>query len=447
MGERVIRGGMVVVPDGPVRADIRVTDGRISEIGPDLRAGGATVVDAGGLHILPGAIDGHGHQWEPGFTTSPDFVDTTASAAVGGVTTLLDHPLTPPVVLDRRGFEAKAALGAATSLIDFGLHAGVAPDRLDELPGVWAAGATGIKVFTCETGTALDGFDDPDRCAELFGRLGAIGARALVHGEDAASLRSARASLESAHTTGISAFPRWHSLEAELAAVERILALAGATGVEVLIVHASHPTIVAAVRSARARGIAASAETCPHYLHLADDDLMTKGAWAMTAPPVRDRASRDGLRARLRAGEIETVGSDHCAIAREGKTGARMTEFIPGVPSLDLFLPLMVDLISSGSLDWATVAAATAGRPARLFGLPAKGAIEIGRDADLVLMDASREWTVRAVELPCSAGWSPYEGRTLRGAVIETWSRGEPVARDGQPIGRPGHGRFLARAA
>ena len=446
MDERVIRGGIVVLPGGPARVDIRVRAGRIAQVEPDLDAAGAEVVDAEGRHVLAGAIDTHGHQWEPGFTSPPDFSDASASAAVGGVTTFLDHPLTPPVVLDRRGLEAKAALGAATSLIDFGLHGGASPGSLDELHGLWAAGATGIKVFTCPTGTALDGFSDPARLDELFVRLGAIGARTLVHAEDAEVLDAARSILEAAGTTAPADFPRWHNLEAEIRAVDRVLELAGRHRVQVVIVHASHPSIVEAVRAARVRGVDAFVETCPHYLHLTGEDLDALGPWAMSAPPVRDRAGRAGLLTMLRDGTIDVIGSDHCAIGRPGKAVEDMTRIIPGVPGLDIFLPLLLDLVAAGALTWEALARATSARPARLFGFARKGAIEAGKDADLAFVDPDRAWVVRAANLPSSAGWSPYEGRTLRGAVTETWSRGVPVARDGQPIGRPGHGRFVARA-
>ncbi len=447
MDERVIRGGIVVLPDGLRRADIRVRDGRIAEIGADLDPAGATIVEGGGLHLLPGAIDTHGHQWEPGFTTRPDFEETTASAAVGGVTTLLDHPLTPPVVVDRVGFEAKVALGRATSIIDFGLHGGAAPDHLEDLAGMWAAGATGIKVFTCPTGTVLDGFDDAARLEALFARLGSIGARALVHAEDATILAAAHAALEVGGRTRAADFPGWHTLEAEQRAVGSVLALAERFGVEVVIVHASHPSIVAATAGARERGVRAFVETCPHYLHLEDEDLATLGPWAMTAPPVRDRAARDGLRSHLADGAIDVIGSDHCAIGPDGKSGPQMTDVIAGVPGLDVFLPLLLDLVADGVLDWPGLVAATSTRPARLFGLSGKGALIVGNDADIVFVDPGRSWTVEAASLPSSAGWSPYEGRTLFGAVTETWSRGVVVARDGKSIGRPGHGRFIARAA
>ena len=438
----------MVAPDGVRDLDVRVDDGRITEIGRALPLDGQRVVDCDGLHVLPGAIDPHGHQWEPGFTPAADFADVTASAAVGGVTTLLDHPLTTPVVVDRQTFDAKAALGERTSIVDFGLHGGAAPDHLDDLVDVWAGGATGIKLFTCRTGTPLDGFDDPERREAAFRRLGAIDALALVHAEDEATLDRRRAELEADGGGGVADFDAWHSLEAEEAAVERVLELAARTGTRTYLVHASHPGVVdRARRAAKERADSVHVETCPHYLHLTEADLRAGGGgWLMTAPPVRDAGARAGLRERLADGAIDTIGSDHCAISAAGKSGDRMEAIIPGVPGLDVFLPLLLDLVAEGAIDLPRVAAVTAGTPARIFGLPMKGAIEVGRDADLVTVDLAATVTVRAEELPCSAGWSPYEGRTLRGAVVDSWSRGERIVHEGRLQAEPGRGRFLRRS-
>ena len=330
----LFRGGEVVLPDGVRRQDIRVRDERIVEVGGKLEIGTDHVVEVGGSHLLPGAIDPHGHQWEPGFTSRPDFTDTTASAAVGGVTTLLDHPLTPPVVLDRSTFAAKAALGERTALVDFGLHGGAAPDRLDEIAGLWQAGATGIKLFTCPTGTPLDGFDDPTALEAAMGRIARIGALALVHAEDVGELDRAATTIRARSGGGVADFPAWHSIEAELRAVERLLTLTERTGASTYIVHASHPAIVDAARSAAGRGAEVMVETCPHYLHLTDADLRGQGAWAMTAPPVRDAGARDGLRVRASDGRIDAIGSDHCAIraSREDRRadGLRRSRACPG---------------------------------------------------------------------------------------------------------------------
>jgi allantoinase len=443
----LFRGGSVVAPDGIRDLDVRVEDGRITEIGQALPLGSDRVVDLDGLHVLPGAIDPHGHQWEPGFTPAADFSDVTASAAVGGVTTLLDHPLTTPVVVDRQTFDAKVALGERTSIVDFGLHGGAAPDHLDDLAALWAGGATGIKLFMCRTGTPLDGFDDPERLEAAFRRLGAIDALALVHAEDQATLDRRHAELEADGGGGVGDFDAWHSIEAEEMAVGRVLELASRTGTRTYLVHASQPGVVDRARAAaRERPEGVHVETCPHYLHLTETDLRAGGGWLMTAPPVRDAAARSGLRERLAAGAIDTVGSDHCAISAAGKSGDRMEAIIPGVPILDVYLPLLLDLVAEGAIDLPRVADVTADAPARIFGLPTKGAIAIGRDADFVTVDLAATQTVRAKDLPCSAGWSPYEGRTLRGVVVDTWSRGERIVHEGRLEAGPGRGRFLRRS-
>jgi allantoinase len=441
----LFRGGEVVTPDGVRSLDIRVGEGRIAELGAGLGVEGDRIVDVDGLVVMPGAIDPHGHQWEPGCTPEPDFAEVTASAAVGGVTTFLDHPLTPPVVVERRTFEDKVALGERTAIVDFGLHGGASSSHLDGLAELWDAGATGIKIFTCPTRTALDGLDDPDRLREAFERIAAFGGLALVHAEDAPTLDRCRAELEAAGRGSAQDFDAWHSLEAELTAVDHVLALARAIGTRTYIVHASSPLVVDRVVAARRGGVPALVETCPHYLHLTDADLRERGGWAMTAPPVRDAEAQAGLRERVATGAIDTVGGDHCAIGFAGKTGSTMESIIPGVPSLDVYLPLLLDLVAQGVLDLVRLAAVTSANPARIFGLPTKGSIEVGKDADFAIVDPSASTTVRAAELPCTAGWSPYQGRSLRGAVVETWSRGQRIARGGQVEGRPGRGRFIRR--
>jgi allantoinase len=268
----------------------------------------------------------------------------------------------------------------------------------------------------------------------------------LVHAEDQPTLEAAYARLAAADRGDIADFPAWHGPQAEIRAVDWVLDLAATYGTRTYLVHASQPAVIERVQLARSGGASVHVETCPHYLHLTDDDLNTLGGIAMTAPPVRDLAARAGLRTAVQDGSIDTIGSDHCAISPANKRGASMTSLIPGVPGLDVFLPLLLDLVAEDALDLPRLAEVTASAPARIFGLPSKGVIEVGRDADFAVVDLGGTTTVRASDLVCSAGWSPYEGRTLRGKVVHTWSRGELVALEGQVIGGPGRGRLLRRS-
>lgn len=442
----LFRGGTIVEAQGVRRADVRVADGRIVEVGAELRPDADRVADVGGLHLFPGAVDPHVHQWEPGFASAPDFADATSSAAVGGVTTLIDHPLTPPVVIDAERFAEKIALGERTAVIDFALHGGLDPGSLDALPALWAAGAAGIKLFTCATGGELGSFEDVESLRVAFGRLASVGALGLVHAEDASTLDRNREALRARGTIDVAAYGAWHSLDAEVSAVERVLEIAEHTQARLYLVHASHPDVVDRVRAASRGRRSVWVETCPHYLQLDEADLpLLGGGRGLTAPPVRDRAARSALVARLADGRIDALGSDHCAVSAAGKDVGRIDQLVPGVPGLDLYLPLVLDVAIRNGIPLSRVAETTASAPARIFGLRSKGSIEVGRDADLAIVDVDATVNVRARDLASAAGWTPYEGRRLRGVVLETWSRAELIARDGEVVGRPGRGRFIGR--
>lgn len=443
-GDLLVRGGTVVRPVGAVRADVRIRDGRIAEIGATLPIGGETVLDAEGLHILPGVIDAHSHQWEEGMASRPDFRDDTASAAAGGITTILDHPLTPPEVLDRDRLLEKAALGERTSLVDFGLHGGASPDRLDDLSGMWAEGATSLKVFTCVTGVPMAGFLTESQRRAVLRRVAKLDAIAIVHAEEQEILDTNRARLTREKRTEPSMFGAWRSPEAELTAILSILRLARATGARVYFVHTSLPEGVDAVVAARRQGQPAYVETCPHYLVLTDDDIRAMGHWATSAPPVRDAGSRTGLRARLQA-DIDTVGSDHGSVLPARKQGDVFSGQ-PGLPGNELMVPLLLDLVAQGVLSLERLAALVSENPARLFGVAhCKGALRVGLDGDLTIIDLASETVVEADKMVSVARWSPYQGRRLRGRVATTVVRGTIVARDGRPEADPGFGRWVRR--
>lgn len=441
----LVRGGIVVRPTGSAREDVRIRSGRIVETGPDLAIEGEPLLDAAGLHVLPGVLDAHSHQWETGLASRPDFRDDTASAAVGGIATILDHPLTPPEVLDADRLRAKAELGERTSFVDFALHAGASPDHLDDMAGLWAAGATAFKIFTCETGVPMGGFVTTAARRAVLERVAALDAIALIHAEEQAILDRERARLEREGRTDVAAFGEWRSPEAEAAAVDEMLALAAETGGRVYFVHTSLPEAVEAVAQARRAGTNAWAETCPHYLTLTDDDIRERGHWATTSPPVRDRARREILRGQLSSG-ISAVGSDHGSVLPENKIGRDAFLGQPGLPGNETMVPILLDLVAQRVVTIERVVALVAENPARLFGLfGRKGAIQTDFDGDLTLVDLAGETVPKATEMIGVAGWTPYEGMRLRGRVEATIVRGRVVARDGRLLLGPGVGGWVPR--
>jgi dihydroorotase (multifunctional complex type) len=441
----LVRGGTVVRPRGSRREDVRIRAGRVVETGPELVPDGEAPLDVAGLHLLPGVIDAHSHQWEAGFAGRPDFRDGTASAAVGGIATIIDQPLTTPEVVTPDRFRAKVELGERTSFTDFALHAGASPDRLDEMAGLWAAGATGFKVFTCDTGVPMRGFLSTAERRGVLERVAALDAIALVHAEDQGVLDRERSRLEGERRTEAAVFGEWHSPKSETTAVDEMLTLAGETGARLYLVHASLAEAVEACGRARDDGVNAWAETCPHYLTLTDADIRARGHWATTAPPVRDEVHRDRLREQLSAG-ISVVGSDHCAVLPDRKRARDALGGLPGLPGNETMVVILLDLVARGFVTIERVAALLAENPARLFGLfGRKGAIEPGFDGDLTIVDLGGETVARATEMVGVAGWTPYEGMAFRGRVEMTVIRGRIVALAGRLQVEPGVGRWVAR--
>ncbi|MDE0111105.1 MAG: hypothetical protein OXN84_02290, partial [Albidovulum sp.] len=223
-----------MTPRQSFRADIRVREGVIDAIGHDLSDGrDSEIIDVGGLTVLPGAIDPHSHLWEAGFISDPDFADSSASAVAGGITTLIDMPLTVPEVLDVELFEDKAQLGKSTSYADFALHGGVSPDNLSDLDAMWHAGCTAFKIFTCETGCPMAGLTDDHDLVEALRIVKSFSGLATFHAENNDLLAGNLARLRRANRTDNEAFVEWRSETVELEAINRILFYASRIGTRV----------------------------------------------------------------------------------------------------------------------------------------------------------------------------------------------------------------------
>ncbi|HYH92465.1 MAG TPA: dihydropyrimidinase [Candidatus Saccharimonadales bacterium] len=461
MTDLVIRGGTVVTATGSRRADVAVTGGRIEAIEEDLSGPAATaeVVDATGMLLLPGVVDVHTHT-RVATDAEPDrFFQDSVAAAFGGTTSFLsfNNPGTGSSPAAERSLrtglaEWKAAT-AGDSAIDYGLSlavSGHAEDPLAELPATIDGGVATSKAFM------VFDFRLGDRALfDAIQVMGRHGGMLQVHCEDPVLLdHGVAAALQRGET-----LPRFHATSrppyVEAVATARALAFARATDSPIHVVHLSSAAALDEVRRAKAAGVRVTAETCPHYLTLTDacydEPDPTRCACFVISPPLRSAADRDALWAGLADGTLDLIATDHVpdrmGIEKaEAGTGVSFDRISNGAPGIETLLTLAYsEGVATGRLTVERMVDLLATTPARRFGLTDKGAIDVGKDADLVLFGPLARRTLRAADLHHTSDYTPYEGLAVLGAVQSVFVRGRPVITNGTFVGRRGFGAFVER--
>lgn len=445
--ELTIEGGTVVEAEGRRTADVHIRDGRIVAV-TDVRSERAgRTVDADGLLVLPGFIDAHVHLMDPGDPEREDWEHGTAAAAASGVTTVLEHTHVAPV-LDAAGLIAKRDHAGARSRVDFGLASHLFPESIERIPDLWREGAVFFKAFTCTT-HGVPGLGEEELLRALRGAA-AVGAPVLVHCEDEAIVDAAEQTLVAEGRADGGLLGEWRSRTAERVATERVLRLAKLANARVIIAHASHPEILGLIVAARDSGTQAFGETCPQYLTLLEAEVGEHGPLRKFTPPARARseAELDQMWAAVRAGDgVDYISSDHAPSTRAQKLAGDIWTAHFGLPGLDTTSAILIDAAVRGTISFERLVELYAERPARIYGLgPQKGALSPGSDADLVLVDPADGREVEAAAIRSKAGWSPYEGRRLRGTIAATYLRGREVYADGRVLGEPGGGRPVGGA-
>ena len=460
MADLVVRGGTVVTTGGSFLADVVISDGRIVEVGE--AAGDAHrdshSVDADGLLVLPGCVDVHTHTRLPSEAEPDRFFADSAAAAFGGTTTFLafNNPGTGisdegagSLLAGMREFRSRTD---GESAIDFGLSAvisGQQDDPVAELPELIAAGVPSAKAFMVYDFRLTD--------ERLFAALRTMGRhRGLlqVHCENATVIDALVADALARGNVAC----RHHALTrptyAEAEATHRAIALARAAEASVYIVHLSCADALAEVAAAKTPGWPVYAETCPHYLTLTDAKYDAPDEQevirSVISPPLRSESDRGALWLGLRAGGLDLVATDHVPdrLAVEKRCPAPpFPQISNGAPGIETLLSVTYDEgVAGGRISVERMVDLLSTTPARLFGMVTKGAIEVGRDADLVLFDPQARRTIRQSELHHTGDFTPYEGREVRGAVRSVFQRGATVVRDGTFLGDRGTGRFLERS-
>ncbi|MFF4614489.1 allantoinase AllB [Nonomuraea jabiensis] len=430
MTDLVIRSRRTVTPEGERAAAVAVRGEKIAglyDYAAPLEA--AEDIDLRDLALLPGLVDTHVHVNEPGRTHWEGFASATRAAAAGGVTTILDMPLNslPPTV-NVAAFEAKLRAAEGQCHVDVGFWGGAVPGNVKDLAPLRERGVRGFKCFMSPSGVAEFPPLGDSELREALAEVAAVGGVMVVHAEDPALLGEPdgptyRDFLES------------RPGESERSAVARVVRLAAQTGARVHILHVSSASCLEVLEPAQAEGVAVTAETCPHYLTLAAEQVPEGATAYKCCPPIRSEANRDLLWDGLARGVLSCVVSDHSPSPADLKVPDFAAAW-GGIASLQLGLPAVWTEASRRGYGLGDVVRWMSANPAAMADISGKGGIKPGNDADLVAFDPAADNPVDAARLHHKNPVTPYHGRVLKGAVLTTWLRGRPV--DDVP-----HGRFL----
>ncbi|UGV25256.1 dihydroorotase [Rhodopseudomonas boonkerdii] len=423
--DTILKNGIVVNQDGEGQRDIGIRDGRIAALGTFGPQQAGKTVDCKGLHILPGVMDTQVHFREPGLEHKEDLESGSRSAVMGGVTAVFEMPNTNPLTIDETTFTDKVKRGHHRMHCDYAFFIGGTRENVQDLPELERApGCAGVKVFIgSSTGALL--VEDDDSLRRIFQ---VIRRRAAFHAEDEFRLNDRKGLRIEGDARS---HPVWRDEVAALMATQRLVNLARETGKRIHVLHISTKEEIDYLRDHKD---VASCEATPHHLTMAAPECYERlGTLAQMNPPVRDASHRAGIWKGIEQGIIDVLGSDHAPHTLEEKQ-----KVYPASPSgmtgVQTLVPLMLDHVNAGRLSLQRFVDLTSAGPARLYNMAMKGRIAAGYDADFTVVDLKRSETITNKWVASKAGWTPYDGVTVKGWPVGTFVRGRQVMWQGELV-------------
>lgn len=450
MYDLVVHGGDLVLEDKVVKGSVAVQGGKIAALlaeGVPFEA--KEQIGAAGKLVFPGAIDSHAHLNDPGYNWREDYAHGTAAAIVGGYTTIVDMPLqNEPAMTTGDVMEKKLAHVRPNAFCDYAFWGGLVDDNFDDLAALADKGCVAFKSFL--------GPVSPDyqtlsvgRALEALKILADIDVRAGFHCEDYSVIKAGEAREKAAGNETWRGFLDSRPPIAEIIATENIIACAKETGARIHICHVSHPAVAEIIRQAQTDGYDVTGETCGHYLAFTEEDVIAHGSLFKCAPPLRTQADLEELWTYVEDGTLSCIGSDHSPCAWKEKDEAVHGVFGAwgGISSIQSTIQAaFYEGVVRRGVSPVAFARAIATGPAKVFDIYGqKGAIQIGFDADLIVIDPAKEWEITAESLLYVNPISAFVGRKGQGLPVVSILRGKVMAEDGKIVGNPGDGVFVAR--
>lgn len=449
----LFKNGTVVSGRGTRRADVLVENEKILQVGRNLSDPLARAIDVTGKLLMPGFIDAHTHFDLDvcNTTTADDFDSGTKSAIRGGTTTIVDFACPNKGESLHHGLDLWHRKADGKCWCDYGFHMTIDDWNAEiekEIDDMYAAGISSFKMYMTYPAMMIG----DEAMYKALKKLEEKGGICGVHCENSGVINALIEEKKAAGEMGVSSHPETRPDFLEAEAVSRLLRIAQAVDIPVVIVHLTNAATLAEVAAARRRGQKVYVETCPQYLVLDDsvyyNEDFSRAARYVCAPPLRKPEDCRALWAGLRKGDIQTISTDHCAFTLAQKDAGRgdFTKIPGGLPGVEARGELVYSFgVTTRKISLATMCKVLSENPAKLYGMfPRKGIIAPGADADIVVYDPQADHILRAEDMVSRAGYTPYEGFVTHGSVSQVWLRGKLMVENGHVIGEQ-EGQYIVR--